>query len=151
MGTNLSTKSGYSGCYYVPSTQELPRLSERLLANLQTPEVVTAASAYAYGEDCVAADGTRTFSAMETDYRTKFLVGSLQDEESLGNWVAKVMIAVEALPADEVQGPQPGRVEFEFSTAQGESLRFNVQVSRYRTEGAGYRGARLFRLFYKPP
>ena len=60
--------------------------------------------------------------AMETDFRVKVSVSDLKDEKALGDWIARVMGAITKLPADEIPGPQPGRVEFDFSKSETENL-----------------------------
>lgn len=149
--TALPSATGYPGCYYVAATRELPELSRMLDSRLQTLDSAANVSAYAYGEDCVASDGTRTFRTAETDFRVRIPVASLQDEGSLGSWIANVMGAIDALPEGQVPGPQLGRVEFEFYTPRGERLRLNIEIRRFRSEGVGLAGATLFQHFYTTP
>jgi hypothetical protein len=144
--TVTTTSPGYGSCYYVWATSDLPELSKRIDSELKVVNPDFSGSAYAYGEDCVQADGTRTFTAMETDFRVQLAVADLSDKESMGNWVARIMSVVLAVPASELQGPRPGRVEFEFATAQAESRRLNVDITTYKAQGAGLQGARLFDL-----
>ena len=61
--------------------------------------------------------GDATFHAMETDFRVRVSVDSLGDEEALGGAIRAVMTAIEELPPEQIVGPRPGRVEFEFSRA----------------------------------
>ena len=99
----------------------------------------------------MAADGSRTFSAMETDFQIQVAVRDLSDKESLGNWIAKVMAVILALPTSDMQGPQSGRAEFEFHTANSESRRLNVGLDEYKSKGSGLSGARLFEAFEAAP
>ncbi len=108
-------------------------------------------SASAYGEDCTYADGHSTFSAMETDFQVKVTVPDLQDESSLGNWVIKAMDVINKLPPDELAGPQPGRVQFEFDKSASENLFLNVPIDVYRSQAAGLSGAEVFKLFNHNP
>ena len=133
------------------ATRELPELSERLSRQLQAIDPAATGSAYAYGEDCVAADGTRTFSAMETDFQIQIGVRDLSDKESLGNWIASVMTVIFGLPASDIQGPRAGRAEFEFHTANSESRRLNVGLDDYRSKSSGLSGARLFEVLETAP
>lgn len=139
------------GCYYNWATQDLPALSEQVDAAFGRLGPAVTGGAYAFGEDCIAADGSRTFSAMETDFRARIRVDDLKDEGLLGTWIAKVMGAINTLPAESVAGPRPGRVEFEFFTEKSDSLRLIVDISKYREQGVGIQGAQLFRLFHPPP
>jgi hypothetical protein len=140
------TPSGETPCSFVWATRDLPDLSERLAKELQSVDPAATGSAYSYGEDCVAADGTRTFSAMETDFQIRISVRDLSDKESLGNWIAKVMPVILGLPASDLQGPQPGRAEFEFRSANSDSRRLNVNIDAYEARSSGLVGARLFEM-----
>ena len=108
-------------------------------------------SAYAYGEDCVFADRQRAFSAMETDFRVKVKVRDLGDKKALGDWMAKALQVIVSLPADEISGPQLGRVEFEFDATRSENLFVNVPLDQYQHRARELRGAELFDFFYDNP
>ena len=142
---------GATGCYYVWATRELPELAEKLQAELAVEDPRIRAGAYAFGEDCRREDGTVTFLPMETDFRVQIPVQSLADEGVLGDWISRVMLIVDAIPADELSGPRPGRAEFEFQVDGSDSLRINVELSRYRAEARGLAGAELFRFFLPKP
>ncbi len=141
----------YEGCYYVWSSKDLPELSQKVGRILEAMDSNATGNAYAYGEDCVFADGHSTFSAMETDFRVSIKVKNLRDEEAMGNWIFKVMQAIEQLPHSEIQGGQPGRVEFQFIAADSETLFLNVSIDQYRRDADGKTGAELFRLFNTNP
>lgn len=141
----------YPGCYYSWATRELPDLSHKFSVDLQSLDMSASGSAYAFGEDCVHSDGSRSFSAMETDFRARVQVKTLEDEASMGDWIRTVMMTVLAIPSDEVPGAHPGRVEFEFFTPGSEVLHLNVDIARYQAEGAGASGAALFRMFHVAP
>lgn len=139
-----ATASDSTVCYFVWATRDLPDLSEKLSKELQSLDPAASASAYSYGEDCVYADGTRTFTAMETDFQIQVPVADLTDKESLGNWIPKVMSIILALPAAELQGPNHGMAEFEFQTSNSDIRRLNVAINQYETLAQGLTGARLF-------
>ncbi len=139
------------GCYYVWATQELPVASKSFESAMQTVVKGSAASAYAFGEDCVAADGTRTFLAMETDFRVRIPVANLSDEADLGDLMAASIKAIDQLPREQIEGPQPGRVEFEFTGPNSDSLRLTVELEQYLAKGQGLSGAALFNMFYIKP
>ncbi len=149
--TPVLTTPAYEGCAYMWASHDLPDLSQKVAAGLQAVDPNLTGSAYAYGEDCVYADGHSTFSAMETDYRVKVSVTDLQDEKSLGDWIFKVMDVITKLPAGETAGPQPGRVEFQFSKSESETLNLNVSIAKYKSQAAGLTGAELFKLFNNNP
>ena len=138
-------------CAYIWASHDLPDLSQKIAASLQALDPSLTGSAFAYGEDCVYGDGHSTFSAMETDFRVKVAVDNLADEEALGNRVAQVMDIITQLPADELSGPQPGRVQFEFSKSATESLFLNVSIAKYKSQAAGLSGAEIFQLFNNNP
>ncbi len=144
-------ESGILACYYVWSTQELPALSETLDTALKSAVAGATGSAYAYGEDCVSANGSRQFTAMETDFRVRVQAGSLSDETQLGDSIAAVMQVIERIPKDQLVGPQAGRVDFEFYDANAESLRLSVEIARFDHEATGLHGADLFKLFHTGP
>lgn len=145
------TQSQFAGCYFVWSSQDLPELSQVFAASLKAlgPEVT--GGAYAFGEDCVFADGSHTFTAMETDFRAKVAVADLTDEDALGNWMTKVMRNIEALPAAYLPGSRVGKLDLEFYTAGGGSLTLSIDIVRYRSTAPAIVGAQLFRLFYRAP
>ena len=145
------TAASAQGCYYVWATQELPDLGEKLQGNLAAASSLVQASAYAFGEDCRQPDGTTTFLAMETDFRVRIPVRTITDEAALGDWISRVMLAVEALPIAELPGTRPGRIEFEFEDDASQSLRLIVEISRYLTEARDLNGATLFQHFHPSP
>jgi hypothetical protein len=138
-------------CAYVWASHDLPGLSQKVAASLEALDPNVTGSAYAYGEDCVYGDGHSTFSAMETDFRVKVAVDNLANEEALGNRIAQVMDVITQLPADQLSGPQPGRVQFEFSKSATETLFLNVSIAKYKSQAAGLSGAEIFRLFNNNP
>jgi hypothetical protein len=129
------------------ASHELPELSQKVEKSIQAVDPNLTGGAYAYGEDCVYADGHSTFSTMETDFKAKVSVNDLNDEKSLGDWIVRVMDVIVKLPADEFPGGQPGRVEFEFTKSASETLFLNVSIAKYQSQAAGLTGAEIFRLF----
>jgi len=47
------------------------------------------ADAFAFREDCVHTDGSKTFLVMETDFNIKLPVTDLADEDAFGDWIVK--------------------------------------------------------------
>ena len=84
---------------------------------------------------------------METDFRVGIQVVSVHDEYTLGDWIAKVMPIVLALPSDRLQGPQLGRVDFDFKQPDPGEVFVTVPIDKYRREAGKLRGAALLRLF----
>jgi hypothetical protein len=131
-------------------SKELPELSRRLNAELQKISLDVSGLAYAYGENCVYADGHSTFSAMETDFRIGVKVKTIRDEGALGDWIAKVMPVVLDLPPEQLVGPNSGRVDFSFEQPDPASLFVTVPIEKYLREADDLRGLALLRLFYTP-
>lgn len=141
----------YEACAYMWASHDLTDLSKKVDTAFKAIDPNLIGSAYAYGEDCVYADGHSTFSAMETDFRAKVSVTDLQDEKTLGDWITKVMNVIVNLPPDGIQGPQPGRVDFEFDNSASVTLHVNVSIAKYKTQAAGLTGAELFKYFNNNP
>jgi len=145
-----ATAGGTTGCYYVWGTRELPILSQMLQSRLAAADSLIRTSAYAFGEECRHEDGTTTFLTMQTDFRVRIPVDSLTDEAAMGDRIGRVMAQIGSLPVDEVPGSRPGRVEFEFFVGEIQSMRLNIERSRYDTEAPGLEGADLFEHFRAP-
>lgn len=147
--TNVAPTEG--GCYYVWASQDLPAASKSVNSALQAIDPQMTGSAFAYGEDCVAADATRTFTAMETDFRVRMHVTDLGDKTKIGDSIILAMNAITGIPADQISGAQAGHVDFEFYVSDTEELRMSVGIEKYRLAAPGTSGADLFRLFYAGP
>jgi hypothetical protein len=149
--TALPVTATSEGCAYMWGSEDMPDLSRKFNAELQKISTDAGGLAYAYGENCVYGDGHQTFGAMETDFRVGVQVKSIKDEAALGNWISKIMQIVDQLPPSDLQGPQPGRVDFDFKQPDPAELFVTVPIDKYRTEGRSLKGIELFRLFYTGP
>lgn len=110
-----SPTAEYKPCYFVWATQELPEISADFQSAVQATLPEAEARANAYGENCVAEDGSYTFGAMETDFYVTIPVADLTNKETLGAIVEQVLvIVIEQFPHPIVPGPQDGFVEFSF-------------------------------------
>lgn len=141
----------FENCAFIWASQDLPDVSKKINEMLQAIDKNITASAYAYGESCVYADGHSTFGAMETDYRIKVEVKDIKDEKTLGDVIAKVMKEIVKIPLSDVQGPNPGRVEFSFHKSDTEQLSVNVQITQYLNDATKLTGVELFRFFHQNP
>jgi hypothetical protein len=141
----------FEGCAYVWASHELPDLSDKVYKALQALDTNYTGNAYAYGENCVYADGHTTFSSMETDFRVKVTVTDLKDQNSLGDHISRIMRGITNFPADQIPGGEPGRVEFDFSKGENEDLFLNVSIAKYQKDAAGLSGVELFKLFNNNP
>src|SRR4029078_799397 len=62
-------------CGYQWANQDLSELSRSFQASIQALQPEAQANAYAFGENCVLADGSvRSFGAMETDFKVTLQV-----------------------------------------------------------------------------
>jgi hypothetical protein len=137
-------------CAYMWAYQPLPEISTELQAALQAVLPEAEARASAYGEDCVAADGSSTFGALETDFYVSIPVQDLTDNGKLGNLVEQVLSVVDGFPPPRVPGGQDGFVEFTFvSGSQQRILRVPIPLGRQLRE-QGLHGAELLQALETP-
>jgi hypothetical protein len=85
---------------------------------------------------------------METDYYIKLPASDLSDYETFGNWIAQTMPVVDSMPADMIEGPQIGFVEYKFSKSGSESLIVRVPIQAYKDSAQGKSGEELFGMVY---
>ena len=142
--------SAFEPCGYMWASQDLPDVSTKVNDLLQAVDKNITASAYAYGENCVYADGHSTFGAMETDYRVKVEIKNIKDEKVLGDFIAKVMDVIVKIPLSDVKGPNPGRVEFSFVNGSNQ-VNVIVQITQYTNDAVNLKGAELFKFFQQNP
>lgn len=141
---------GLEACGYQWANQELPELSARFQASIQEIQPEAQASAFAFGENCVRADGSiASFSAMETDFNILLRVEDLADESDLGEWIVKVMQVVEALPQEAIVGPRPGRVSITFQSEDEQSV-LHFYSDQYRQLPTGLSSLEIYRSL-RPP
>jgi hypothetical protein len=130
------TASSYGGCGYQWAYQDLPDLSSKFLHAIQQLQPAAQANAFAFGEDCVHADGHADFVPMETDFNITLQINDLADPNECGEWVAKVMQIILDIPKEEIVGPRPGRVSMSFQ-AGSEQKNFNFYIDRYQALSTG--------------
>jgi len=137
-------------CGYQWANQDLPELSSSFQASIQALQPAAQASAYAFGENCLLADGSvGSFSAMETDFNVTLQVSDLADESVLGEWIVKVMQVILNIPQDQIVGPQPGRVSMIFQSG-GDQKIVNFYVNQYQNLPAGLSDAEIYRALETP-
>lgn len=125
------TTSSYGGCGYQWAYKDLPDLSSKFLHAIQQLQPSAQANAFAFGEDCVYADGHADFIAMETDFNVTLQIKDLGDPNECGEWVTKIMQIILAIPKDEIVGPRPGRVSMSLQ-AGSEQKNFSFYIDRYQ-------------------
>jgi hypothetical protein len=137
-------------CGYQWANQDLPELSSSFQASIQALQSEAQANAYAFGENCMLADGSiGGFSAMETDFNITLQVNDLTNESDLGDWIVKVMQVITTIPPDQIVGPQPGRVSIVFQ-ANGDQKVVNFYVNQYQALAAGLSNAEIYQALHIP-
>ena len=148
--TLTPTPKLYGGnCGYQWAHKDLPELSGEIQQAIQELQPDAKANAFAFGEDCVYADGHAVFSAMETDFNITLQVSDLSNEADLGEWIVKVMKVVENIPPEKIEGPRPGRVSINFQTG-GEQKFVNFYVDKYQALPSGLSNAEIYQTLQAP-
>ncbi len=147
--TTSTLPSPYGGCGYQWAYQDLPELSNEFQQAIQSLQPEATANAYAFGEDCVYADGTKSFTAMETDFNITLQVNDLTNETELGEWIVKVMQVVENISKEKIVGPQPGRVSIAFQ-AGNEQKYVNFYIDQYQALASGLSNAEVYQALQTP-
>lgn len=144
------TMSTPGQCYFVWATQELTDLSAEYQTAVQTVAPEAEARAAAFGENCVAADGSSTFGAMETDFYISLPVPDLADAEQLGTIIGQALVVTDGFARPRVPGGQDGFVEFTFRSGNEQRV-LRVPIPRGRElRSRGLRGAELFQALQIP-
>jgi len=136
-------------CGYQWAYQDLPALSSEFQNVIQGIQPEATANAYVFGEDCIHADGSRTFLAMETDFNITLQVNDFSNETELGEWIVKVMQVIVNVPREEIVGPRPGRVSINFQSGS-EQKYVNFYIDRYQALPAGLSSADIYQALQTP-
>ncbi|HEX9387333.1 MAG TPA: hypothetical protein VF918_13500 [Anaerolineales bacterium] len=137
-------------CGYQWANQDLPELSSSFQKSIQALQPEAQTNAYAFGENCMLADGSiGGFSAMETDFNITLQVNDLTNESELGEWIVKVMQVIENIPPDQIVGPQPGRVSMIFQS-NGDQKIVNFYINQYQALPAGLSNSEIYQALQIP-
>jgi hypothetical protein len=137
-------------CGYQWATQPLPALSNSFQASIRALQPEAQANAYAFGENCLHEDGSiGGFSAKETDFNITLQVKDLTDESGLGEWIMKVMQVIEAIPQDQIVGPQPGLVNIIFQSNVDQKA-INFYVNQYQALPSGLSNSEIYQTLQAP-
>jgi len=139
----------YPGCAYQWAYEDLPKLSSDFHKSIQGLQAGAQAGAFALGENCVHADGSATFTAMETDLNVTLQVADLANDAELGEWIVNVMQIIENIPRDQIVGPRPGRVSVAFQ-ANSEQKFLNFYVDQYRALPASLSNTEIYQALQSP-
>ena len=137
----------YEGCGFIWAYHNDPELTKTVDAAVKALDETASATATLFGEDCVYTDGHSTFGAMTTDFRVRSFFDDFKNEEAFGNWMKQVMDMILQIPADEIQGAMPGKVEFVAVKGDVETFVVRVSIQQYRDEAQGKSGTELFQMF----
>jgi len=143
------TAPTYGGCGYQWAQQALPELSTEIQGAIQKLQPEASANAFAFGEDCVHADGNRTFLAMETDFNVTLHVTDLADEETLGTWIVQVMQIILSIPKEKIMGPRPGRVSLMFQSGD-QNQAINFYIDQYQLLPTRLSNAEIYQALKTP-
>ena len=141
--------SGNGNCGYQWAQKDLPELSGEFQQAIQELQPEAKANAFAFGEDCVYADGRAVFSAMETDFNVTLQVNDLSNEADLGEWIVKVMQVIENIPPEKIAGLRPGRVSMDFQTGSEQNF-VNFYIDKYQVLPAGLSNAEIYQALQTP-
>jgi hypothetical protein len=148
--TPTATADAPQNCGYQWAYQDLPELSGSLQQSVEEIQPGAQARAYAFGENCVLADGSvARFSPMETDFDIRLQVGDITDEASLGEWIVRMMEIIESIPTDQIVGPRPGRVSITFEAA-GEQSVINFYIEQYQALPPGLSHVEIYQSLRTP-
>ena len=148
--TLTPTPKLYGGnCGYQWAQKDLPELSGEIQQAIQELQPDAKANAFAFGEDCVYADGHAVFSAMETDFNITLQVSDLSNEADLGEWIVKVMKVVENIPPEKIEGPRPGRVSINFQSGSEQQF-VNFYIDQYQALPSGLSNAEIYQTLQAP-
>lgn len=139
-------------CAYVEGRKDFPEISSTLIEKLNTAKIpIAAARAEAYGENCIAADGTTVrFAQREIDFYLIVNVTDLKDAAILGAYLEKILSVINELPPDKL-GPNPGYVGVTFQLGeQVQNLWFTLPDANAFLQ-QGLRGADLYQALVKKP
>jgi hypothetical protein len=136
-------------CGYQWAQQALPELSSQFQQSIQTLQPEAQAYAFAFGENCMHADGSATFLPMETDFNVTLQVSDLSNETDLGEWIVKVMQVIQNIPPDQIVGPRPGRVTISFQSGAAQQY-VNFYIDQCRALQPGLSNAEIYKALRIP-
>jgi hypothetical protein len=137
-------------CGYQWANQDLPELSSSFQTAIQALQPEAQANAYAFGENCLRADGSIAgFGAMETDFNVTLNVNDLTNTSDLGSWIVKVMQVIEDIPPEQIVGPQPGRVSMIFQSNDDQKI-VNFYMNQYQALSSGLNNAEIYQALQAP-
>lgn len=147
--TESFTSAAYEGCAFSWAYYDDPELTKKINDEIKEINSQAIVTATLFGEDCIYADSTRIFHAIETDFIVRLSVENLSKHEEFGNWVNAVMKIITKLQFEETESKY-GFVEFWFEKSEVENIIFRVPIQKYLDEAKDKTGIELFNYFYQP-
>ena len=136
-------------CGYQWADKDLPELSSNFQQSIQVLQPEARANAFAFGEDCIYADGSATFTAMETDFNVTLQVNDLSNPSDLGEWIVKVMHVIDNIPKEMIVGPRPGKVSISFQSS-ADQMFVNFYIDQYQSLPSGLNNVEIFQALQLP-
>jgi hypothetical protein len=136
-------------CAYQWAYEDLPELSSDFQGSIRQLQAEAQASAFAFGENCIRADGSADFIAMETDFNITLQAIELSNEDELGEWIVKVMQVIETIPPNQIVGPRPGRVSINFQSSDNQMFA-NFYIDQYQSLPSGLSNAEIYQALQSP-
>lgn len=109
-------------CAFTWAYKDLPDISANFESAVQAVLPEASAHATAFGEDCIAADGSASFSAIETDFYVIISVADINNEEMLGHLITQILPILDNFAIGSVPGSQEGFVEFTFQAGENQRV-----------------------------
>lgn len=133
-GTN-TPQAGIGGkCAYVWSTQTLPEISAEVATVFKQARLYQVdVKAEAYGESCIdTTSNTATrFTVIETDFRVTIKVEDLENENTLGDMLHRILETTFTLPLETYPGTRLGYMGVRFTDGGVEkNLWFPLETAR---------------------
>jgi hypothetical protein len=144
----------YEACGWAWAEQALPEISSAFRAELTATNlsfIPEGTYAYAWGENCLRADGTVDhFATLETDFVVTTTPADPQDFSAMGSYAGAVIATVlEDFGPSVVPGPQRGSVRFVI-IADGDTTQYQVLLSDAETVlERGLSGAELYEGLFR--
>jgi hypothetical protein len=146
----VDSSSDPGACGYQWAYQDLPALSRNVQQSLQALQPEAQATAFAFGENCIGADGSIVrFIPLETDFNITLQVNDLANESELGEWIVKVMQVIVAIPTDQIVGPRPGRVSLGFQSGSDQQV-VSFYINQYQELQPGLPPDEIYQALQMP-
>ena len=140
-------------CAFVEGRQAIADISDKLGAKITATGLsLVSARAEAYGENCIAQDGSFVrFAARETDYYITLSVPETADDQELGTMLETLLGVIEGFPVESTPGPNPGYIAVAFQSSTNTRNLWFMRETAKQLFSEGVRGADLFRALAGNP